>query len=417
MLPSSWILPFGLDKWLRSYQAEQERKLPVLSLDDHERYGDTYGQYAGTLFTIITRDPRNIASVLSEQFHKFDYGNLRQACFGILLGEGIFTENGDEWKKSRRLLASKLHEPRFPASHILESHFQELLRMIFSRQEISPHIDLRPILYDYTLDISTDLFLGSSTNLLSPHSKANDEGKRFSLAFNEALRFLTARERWKKFAFLTFFTQSPRRWWSCITARDSLLNMIIEAQKQEQGSSYQPFTEFLGKTTDVGKARDELMNLLFAGRDSNASLLCWLVYVLSQEPGVFKKLEMEVLSTLGRDSSVTPTTADLMKMRYLEDVIHETLRLFPAVPINGRMCKETTTLPVGGGRSGEEPILVPKGALICLSTYGCHLSSEHYGKDARLFRPERWQERIKYQIGLTMSPDDRNGLLVKLTPR
>lgn len=107
MLPSSWILPFGLDKWLRSYQAEQERKLPILSLDDHERYGDTYGQYAGTLFTIITRDPRNVASVLSEQFHKFDYGNLRQICFGFLLGEGIFTENGEELEEIKKIVGIK----------------------------------------------------------------------------------------------------------------------------------------------------------------------------------------------------------------------------------------------------------------------------------------------------------------------
>ncbi len=123
MLPSSWILPLGLDKWLRSHQVEQEGKLPVLSLKDHEKYGNTYGQYAGTLFTIITRDPRNIASILSNQFSNFDYGNLRQVCFGILLGDGIFTENGEEWKRSRRLLASKLCESQFPALHILEPHF------------------------------------------------------------------------------------------------------------------------------------------------------------------------------------------------------------------------------------------------------------------------------------------------------
>ncbi|KAI5924025.1 cytochrome P450 CYP5202A1 [Camillea tinctor] len=478
MLPSPWLLPFGLDKWLRSHKAEQERKLPILSLEDHELYGDTYGQYAGTLFTILTRDSRNIASILSEQSSKFDYGDLRRVCFGFLLGEGIFTENGEDWKRSRRLIASRLHEPQFPALHIIESHFQELLQTIFSKQETSPHIDLRPLFFNYTLDISTDLFLGVSTSLLSPPSKMNNEGKRFSLAFNEGVKFLTARERWKKFAFLTFFTHHPRQWWSCLTARDSLLNMIIEAQKQEQGSKYQPFTEFLGKSTDIEKARDELMNLLFAGRDTNASLLGWIVYVLAQEPDVFKKLETEVLSTMGQDPNSTPTLLDLRKMPYLEDVINETLRLFPAVPINGRMCKETTTLPFGGGQSGEEPILVPKGALICFSTYGCHLSTKNYGEDARLFRPERWREvdvksrthdytfhpfiggprkclgeifamkltryticrlvqsfsaieinspgfqcgsdwqkQTKYNIGLTMSLDDNDGLVVKLTPR
>lgn len=389
MLASSWKLPFGIDKLLKSLEAERDRRLPLLSLEDHERYGDTYGQYAGGIFTILTRDPRNIASLLSEQASKFDLGNLRQICFGCLLGEGIFTENGEDWKKSRKLLASELlHRPEFPSSHIMESHFQNMLRAISSGDK-SSKTDIRPIFYDYALDTGTDLFLGVSTNLLALPSSISHEGKRFSLAFNKALRWLATRERFKMFAWLV---TGPELWSLCSTARDSLENMIIEAQRQEIGSTVTPFTDFLGKTTDLGKARDELMSLLFAARDSTSSLLCWIVYVLSREPEVFEKLEKEVLSTVGNDSNVTPTDSDLRSMRYLEDVIHECLRLFPAVPINGRICNATTTLPVGGGESGEEPVLVPKGTLICFSTFGCHRSTKYYGEDAMKFRPERWQE-------------------------
>ncbi|KAI0401981.1 cytochrome P450 [Xylaria palmicola] len=139
-------------------------------------------------------------------------------------------------------------------------------------------------------------------------------------------------------------------------------------------------------------------------------------------------------------------------------------------------CNTTTTLPAGGGISGEEPIFVPKGALVCFSTFGCQRSTKYYGEDAMEFRPERWQEvnmktrtldyifhsfsggprkclgenfalrltkyticrlvqsfraikaenlsshdqtkwqdKIKYQIGLTMSPDD--GLRLRFTRR
>ncbi|KAJ2993107.1 hypothetical protein NUW58_g1945 [Xylaria curta] len=473
MLPSSWKLPFGIDKLQKSLEAEKGRRLPLLSLEDHERYGDTYGQYAGGLFTVLTRDSRNIASLLSEQSSKFDYGNLRQICFGCLLGEGIFTENGEDWKRSRRLLASELHKPKFPSFHTIESHFQDMLRTFSSAAEAPSHIGVRPIFYSYTLDTATDLLLGVSTNLLASPSSVNKEGKRFSLAFNKALRWLATRERFKMFAWLV---TGPELWSLCRTARESLENMIIEAQQQELGSSFTPFTNFLGRTTDLGKARDELMNLLFAGRDSNASLLCWVVYALAREPTVFERLQKEVLLVMGTDSNVTPSESDLMGMSYLEDVIHECLRLFPAVPINGRMCNTTTTLPTGGGWSGEEPVLVPKGALICFSTFGCHRSTKYYGEDAMNFRPERWrevdvktrthdytfhpfiggprkclgesfalklvkytvcrlvqcfrvievddsssqngsnwQEKIKYQIGLTMSPDD--DVYVKLTSR
>ncbi|KAI1752089.1 cytochrome P450 [Xylaria castorea] len=389
MLPSSWKLPFGSDKLLKSLGAEKERRLPLLSLEDHELYGDTYGQYSGGLFTILTRDSRNIASLLSEQFSKFDYGNLRQLCFGCLLGESIFTENGENWRRSRRLLAPELHRPKFPSLAIIESHFQDMLRAMTSGTETSPRIGVRPIFYNFTLDTATDLFLGVSTNLLALPSSINEEGKRFSSSFDKTLPWLATKERFKMFAWLV---TGPELWSLCYTARDSLENLIIEAQRREVGSSFQPFTDFLGKTTDVGKARDELMSLLFAGRDTNASLLCWVVYALAREPTVFEKLEREILSITGTDSNATPNDSDLMRMHYLEDVIYECLRLFPVVPINGRMCNTTTTLPAGGGKSGEEPILVPKGTLVCFSTFGCHRSTKYYGEDAMTFRPERWRE-------------------------
>ncbi|UNI22054.1 hypothetical protein JDV02_007979 [Purpureocillium takamizusanense] len=389
MLPSNWKLPFGIDKLANALEADRNCRLPVLSLEDHERYGDTYGQYGGGLFTILTRDARNISSLLSEQFPKFGYGHLRKLCFGPLLGEGIFTEDGEAWSASRRLLASQLHKPHYPALHAFEPHFQDLLRSIVSNQDASSSINLRPLFYDYTLDTATDLFLGNSTNILSLPSNTNNEGTRFSKAFNEAMQWLATRERFKMFAWLV---TTPGLLRSCSTARDSLETMIIDAQRLETRSGHSTFTDFLGKATDMGKARDELMNLLFAARDSNASLLCWLVYALAREPAVLEKIQQEVLSLLGTDSDVLPTNSDLMNMRYLDDVIHETLRLFPVAPINGRLCRETTTLPSGGGDSGEEPILVPKGALVCFSTYACQRSTKYYGDDAMKFRPERWQE-------------------------
>ncbi|KAI1361512.1 cytochrome P450 CYP5202A1 [Xylaria arbuscula] len=469
-----WVfLPFGLDKLLKSLEAEGDRRLPLLSLEDHERYGDTFGQYAGGMFTVLTRDSRNIASLLSGQSSKFDYGNLRQICFGCLLGESIFTENGEDWKRSRKLLASQLQKPKFPSFPVIESHFQNMLRTISSSGETPLRIDVRPVFYDYTLDTGTDLFLGVSTNLLAASSPINSEGRRFSLAFTKAVRWLATRERFKMFAFLV---TGPGLWSVCHTARDSLENMIIQAKKQEMGSTITPFNDFLGQTTDLGNARDELISLLFAARDSSASLLCWIVYVLAREPEVFQRLEKDVIAAVGNDSNITPTDADLKKMRYLEDVVYECLRLFPAIPINGRICNTTTTLPAGGGETGEEPIFVPKGTLVCFSTFGCHRSTKYYGEDAMVFRPQRWREvdvntrtrdftlhpfiggprkclgedyalkltrytvcrliqcfsaievdsvdsrdgpdwqkKIKYQIGVTMAPDD--GLHVKFTRR
>ncbi|KAI0143135.1 cytochrome P450 [Xylariaceae sp. FL1272] len=386
LLPSSWRHPFGLDKLLTTLRAEKQRRLPLLTLEEHDKHGDTYAQYAGGLFTVITRDPRNIAAVLSTKFDKFSHGTLRKVCFGILLGEGIFTANGDSWARSRRMIGRELHKPGFLRLYVLEAVWQEFMTAISKKQSKEGTVDVKALLFDYVLDTATGLFLGKSTDLLS---SSNPEGQRFSEAFNKALRWLAIRERLKMFAWVVY---TPGLVGACATARDYLEKLIIEAQRDEKISGSSVFTEFLGQCPDLGKARDEVMNLLLAGRDTNASLLCWVVLVLARERGVWERLEDEVMQRLGRNSNRTPTEVDLAEMDYLDDVVNETLRFFPPVPINGRVCCEDTALPTGGGKDGSQPIKVPKGTLIWFSTYACHHSTKLYGDGAEKFRPERWRE-------------------------
>ena len=67
-LPSKWFPPFGLDKLAKVIRAEKSKTYPLLMLEDHELYGDTYAQWGGPVYTIITRDPRNLREFLSRQF-------------------------------------------------------------------------------------------------------------------------------------------------------------------------------------------------------------------------------------------------------------------------------------------------------------------------------------------------------------
>jgi len=67
-LPNKWFPPFGLDKLAKVIQAEKTKTYPLLMLTEHEKYGDTYAQWGGTIYTVITRDPENIRAMLSTDF-------------------------------------------------------------------------------------------------------------------------------------------------------------------------------------------------------------------------------------------------------------------------------------------------------------------------------------------------------------
>ena len=75
--------------------------------------------------------------------------------------------------------------------------------------------------------------------------------------------------------------------------------------------------------------RDEILNIMIAGRDTTAALLTFVFYCLSLHPEVLARLRAEILQTVGKDRR--PTYDDLRNMKYLRAVINETLRLFPPV--------------------------------------------------------------------------------------
>lgn len=67
-LPNKWFPPFGLDKLMKVRKAENAKTYPLLMLEDHERYGDTYAQWGGLTYTVITRDTSKIRTMLSGHF-------------------------------------------------------------------------------------------------------------------------------------------------------------------------------------------------------------------------------------------------------------------------------------------------------------------------------------------------------------
>lgn len=141
--------------------------------------------------------------------------------------------------------------------------------------------------------------------------------------------------------------------------------------------------------TDPKYLRDIVLNFMNAGRDTTATTLSWFVYMMCKHPHMQERIAQEVkgASQIKDAKSFTDLSAKLSddvldKMQYLHAALSETLRLYPAVPVDAKICFSDDTLPDG--------FSVKKDDMVAYQPYAMGRMKFIWGEDAEEFRPERW---------------------------
>lgn len=160
-----------------------------------------------------------------------------------------------------------------------------------------------------------------------------------------------------------------------------------EATENDQDERYVFLYELAKHSGNETELRDQVINTLIAGRDTTASLMSSTMFVLSRRPDIWAKLQAEVATLNGKP----PTFDQIKDLKYLRNILHEALRLYPVVPINAKFANKDTWLPKGGGADGQSPIFVQKGQMVIWVLYSMHRRKDFWGQDAEEFRPERWE--------------------------
>lgn len=366
---------------------------------DHESYRV---RIAGKQI-FATCDPENIKALLATQFNDFELG-LRHSHFKPLLGDGVFTLDYAPWKHSRALLRPNFSREKVAHTQALETHVQRLCRHI--RKYQGQKFDIQELFYRFTVDTSTQFLFGKSVDglldeLIGEYPKEHFDGQfKFYEAFNRAQEILATRAWLQQFYWIFNpgdFKENIRivHNFAEYYVKKALEKSDTELEKQSQ-QEYVFLYELARETKDPRVLRDQLLNIMIAGRDTTASLMSFTFYELSKRPEVWAKLKEEIYAKFGygENAAVDEITFEtLKKCTYLKYVINEVLRMYPAVPINYRFANKHTTLPKGGGPDGDRPVFIEKGMCIGYFASCLQRNEKYYGKDSHEFRPERWADK------------------------
>lgn len=427
----------------------------------------------GGELVIYTSESENIKAILATQFGDYDLGKTRHALLHTLMGDGIFTLDGQGWAHSRALLRPQFSKERVSHLSTLERSFQQLKEIVKRRVALKGDVDIQELFFMLTMDTATDLLYGESvdslgdcleevkreirkqshvmqaekhilrsrvyhSNVIGENQEADNEKragndtensffshdhfpspvpsrdsshlevsisedirKAYPAALTTALEFSALRSKLQRFYWIWGDLLFRNKFHSAVNTvhafSNHFVNQALKLSPQElQMKSAEKYTflyELAQSTRDPATIRDQLINILIAGRDTTAALLSFVFLALVANPEKLAKLRQDIRADFGTSGTTDSITFESLKRCvYLRYVINEALRLCPPVPINMRQANKDTTLPTGGGKNHDEPIFVAKNQIVTYSVLFMHHNQNIWGPDASEFRPERWGE-------------------------
>ena len=362
------------------------RGLPFLGMMP-EMIGDMLGLFTATAreyggiaqFKLLNKsyllltNPDYVKYILQDNYRNYIRGQSVETG-RVLLGNGLPLIDGDFWLRERRMLQPAFHRERLgklatTATGVIETSMQAWAAKAKANQ---------------TLDLDDEMMRLTLTVIIKSMFSADIDDKIQSLshAFNVASRFMLWRSQqlWK----LPLSVPLPRHVEynrALQVLNDTIYPLIADGRKHPKDDLLGMILAMRDAETGEGlsdrQARDEVVTIFFAGHETTAATLAWTFYLLSQHPEVEERLRAEIESVLNKR---LPAFADLPQLVYMQQVINEVLRLYPAAYLFAREAVVNDVL---------DGYLIPAKTMIFISPFVAHRNPA-YWPDPERFDPDRF---------------------------
>lgn len=338
--------------------------------ENAEKYGSFFAIYAGKNVTYIITDPQLAHEVLVTRHQEFHKAEMIRKAVAPFASNGLLTSEGDFWKRQRKLAQPAFHFQRIAAyGDVVTKETSKLIANWQSGENRDIALEMMALTLKvvnktlFNIELSGEVeHIGALTTIIL--EAANDRLNSYNPIFER------------------IFKRQQRREEAAINELNRIIDGIIDEHRQQGTDSGDLLSMLLeardedGKPMDAKQLRDEVVTLFIAGHETTANTLTWAFYLLSENPGVSEKLMAEIATLKGQ----TPTVRDLPQMPYSEQVIKETMRLYPAA--GGVTRQPLHDIELGGYR-------IPKGSNVAISTYAMQRDPKLFPDPLR-FDPERF---------------------------
>nr|XP_010960417.1 cytochrome P450 4F3-like isoform X2 [Camelus bactrianus] len=329
------------------------------------------------------------------------------------LGDGLLLSAGDKWSRHRRMLTPAFHFNILKSyvkifndsAKVMHAKWQCLITEGHTRLNMFEHISLM------TLD-------SLQKCVFSFDSNCQEKPIGYIAAILELSALVAKRHQqlfqYKDFVYyLTPDGQRFRR--ACRQVHDFTDAVIRERRRTLPDEGADDFLKAKAKTKTLDfidvllltkdedgtglsdeDIRAEADTFMFAGHDTTASGLSWVLYNLAKHPEYQERCRQEVEELLKDREPKEIEWDDLTQLPFLTMCIKESLRLHPPAPTISRRCTQDIVLPDGR--------VIPKGVICLISIFGIHHNPSVW-PDPEVYDPFRFDpEHIKGRSPLAFIP-------------
>ncbi|XP_054083441.1 probable cytochrome P450 6a14 [Zeugodacus cucurbitae] len=353
------------------------------------------GTYIFTKPIAIVLDLDLVKSILIKDFNKFTDRFEQVRSTGSFLNEHLFRLHGEKWRPLRTKLTPTFTSSKmkfmFPTVVTVARQLDETFGGHLAKTP-SGDIELHDLMGRFTTDVIGHCAFGVECNSLKdPNVVFRDIGRRIFYPRYLSIRLRTLMITYPAlFKYLKFLNikESPKGVEEFILQlvrdtvrmreeqniqRNDFINMLIELKNSKDMKGVPPM--------GIEEMAAQVFVFFAAGFETSSSNMSYGLFELAKNPQVQEKLRAEIVSVLEKHNGELTYEA-MMEMTYLDQVITETLRKYPALAALTRVSIDDYKIP-------DTDITLEKGTRIYIPAKEIHYDPEIY-EDPKEFRPERF---------------------------
>jgi cytochrome P450 len=342
-------------------------------------YGDIVPLRLGLTPVCVLMNPAQIEQVLKDRDTFIKSRGFR--VLKTLLGEGLLTAEGESWFWQRRLAQPVFQQKRIDRYGVTMVEYTD--RMLDTWHDGESH-DVHADMMRLTLQIVMKCIFDTDVD--------SGEAAVVSDALDVAMHWFESKRRQNFLVWEWFPRPENVRYRQAIAKMDEAIYGLIRARRSQTTESNDLLSmlmaardEETGQQMDDKLLRDEVATLMLAGHETTANALSWTWMLLAQHPAARQKLQVELQQVLAGRS---PTLADLRQLTYTNQVVKESMRLYPPVAVFGREAAQDCTI-------GDYEI--QQGTVITISQWVMHRHPQYFD-NPEAFEPERWTDEFEKQL-------------------